>query len=829
MKIINKILISRPGQIILVLALLFFSLYTSSQNRSSNNYQPNIDFLRSNPVEKIYLHTDRDIYAQNDTIWFKVYLLNAHTFTSDPAPLRNMYVELYDQNSNLAARNMLAVVEGSSYGDFILHQYKLKPGKYNLRAYTAYQSNFPAAFLFQKNILITPVLEQTSDYQSHFDSIINRSETNEIGSIASHIDLQFLPEGGKMTSGISNNIAFKALDALGNGIDIEGSIYDSSGNKLTGFASSHRGMGKVTFKPEKDLSYYAEIDGYEQRYPLPPATDLLLMTISNSDSMLNIRLKSNTMDVDPAKYYLLISSRGMLHYSTSVWVDRPYLSHKVAHSRLPMGINQITLLDSMRLPLRDRLVFIDKNDKVQLDLKCDKETLLPFEQANIEIKASYNDGRPVKNANLSLSVTDGQLSPSLSGYPLNIFTSLMLESDLKGHIEAPGYYFDESNKAAAGHLDLLMLTQGWSDYNWNELVASTPEIAVKKQYGITMTGSATQDLFRKTLKNTLLTLSMKQNEQLFHDSITTDDKGEFVLTGLVLPDSTEIAFAVPEKRNRKQSIKVNTFMAPLPLSSFIDFELPRPEKIEKYQQQASKRYSDDKENHPWKYEILLEDILVKKIVDDIDINDSHLRPYPKADMAVITDENDLSYPSPLYFLSRSISRVFYDGQTVYIKGLSNPREQSSPMFLLDGMEVDQLTIENLPMDVVERIEVVYEPSSLIMWPHNSLAQKGGVIAVYTKRLSNYDDYSSGELLHKVRGYYESRKFYSPKYENKQQLNQNDRRTTLLWAPVINTDENGIARVSFYNANRPATVKISLEGISPDGKAAFIHKLYNGKN
>lgn len=826
MKLINKIFLSSPGQISLVLVLLFFSLYTASQNRSTNNYQPNIDFLRSNPVEKIYLHTDRDIYAQNDTIWFKAYLLNAHSLSPDPAPLRNIYVELYDQEHQLAARNMLAVVEGISYGDFILHQYRLKPGKYNLRAFTAYQRNFPAAFLFQKSILITPVLEQASDYQNHFDSIINRTET---GSERQHIDLQFLPEGGKMTSGISNNIAFKALDAQGKGIDIEGSIYDSAGNKLTGFASSHRGMGKVTFKPEKGQSYYAEIVGYEQHYPLPPATDLLLMTISNSDSMLNIRLKSNTMEVDPAKYYLLISSRGMLHYSTSILVNRPYISHKVAYSKLPMGINQITLLDSMRLPLRDRLVFIDQNDKVQLDLKCDKETLLPFEQANIEIKASYNDGSPVKNANLSLSVTDGQLSPSLSEYPQNICTSLLLESDLKGHIEAPGYYFDENYKAAAGHLDLLMLTQGWSDYNWNELLVLTPGIAVKKQYGITMTGSATQDLFRKTLKNTLLTLSMMQNEQLFHDSITTDDKGEFVLSGLVLPDSTEIAFAAPGKRNRKQSVKVNTFMAPWPLISFIDFDLPRSEKIEKYQQEASKRYIDDKENHPWKYEIMLEDILVKKIVDDIDINDSHLRPYPKADKAVITDENDLSYPSPLYFLSRNISRVFYDGQTVYIKGLSNPREQSSPMFLLDGMEVDQLTVENLPMDVVERIEVVYEPSSLIMWPHNSLAQKGGVIAVYTKRLSNYDDYSSGELIHKVRGYYESRKFYSPKYEKKQQLNQNDRRTTLLWAPVINTDENGMARVSFYNANRPATLKISLEGISPDGKPAFIHKSYNDKN
>jgi hypothetical protein len=587
-------------------------------------------------------------------------------------------------------------------------------------------------------------------------------------------------------------------------------------------------LGRVQFKPGKDKSYYAKINHSEHRYPLPVATDILLMSITSADSLINIRLKSNILEVKPAVYHLLISSRGLIYYSTPILVDRPYLSYKVPFSSLPIGVNQITLLDSSLIPQRDRLVFIEKDETAHLQIQINDESFPAREKTDIQITASNKNGSPVKNASLSVSVTDEQLAPTLSEYPQNIYTSLLLESDLKGHIEAPMYYFDKTNKKASEHLDLLMLTQGWSDYNWNAFLDSTPEIAFNKQFGINLTGSATQHLFNLKLKNSLLTLSMMQDDQLYYDSITTDSNGNFAIPGLVLPDSTEVAFSVPKKKNNKQTVQIQTFMPPHKVSSFINFELPQPKEIEKYQQQATNRYIDDKENNPWKYEIMLKDIIVEKIIDDIDIIDNHLRPYPKADKAVITDENDIAYPNPLFFLSRNISKVYYDGETVYIKGLGTPREQSTPLFLVDGLEVDQLTIENMPMDVVERIEMVYEPTSLIMWPHNSKAQKGGVISVFTKRLSSYDEYSGSGLHHIIRGYYQSRKFYSPKYETKGTQNQPERRTTLLWIPIINTDENGIARFSFYNTNRQTSIKISVEGITPDGKPAFLNKIYNGR-
>lgn len=43
--------------------------------------------------EKVYLHTDRDVYLQGDTLWYKAYLTDAQTNILSPYS-RNLYVEL---------------------------------------------------------------------------------------------------------------------------------------------------------------------------------------------------------------------------------------------------------------------------------------------------------------------------------------------------------------------------------------------------------------------------------------------------------------------------------------------------------------------------------------------------------------------------------------------------------------------------------------------------------------------------------------------------------------------------------------------------------------
>ena len=60
-------------------------------------------------------------------------------------------------------------------------------------------------------------------------------------------------------------------------------------------------------------------------------------------------------------------------------------------------------------------------------------------------------------------------------------------------------------------------------------------------------------------------------------------------------------------------------------------------------------------------------------------------------------------------------------------------------------------------------------------------------------------------------------FYSPDY-SKQRLpeGQKDYRRTLYWNPNLQLDENGQARITFYNNSRTTQMSVEAEGQASDG-------------
>ncbi|MVM37127.1 hypothetical protein GO730_04765 [Spirosoma sp. HMF3257] len=70
------------------------------------------------------------------------------------------------------------------------------------------------------------------------------------------------------------------------------------------------------------------------------------------------------------------------------------------------------------------------------------------------------------------------------------------------------------------------------------------------------------------------------------------------------------------------------------------------------------------------------------------------------------------------------------------------------------------------------------------------------------------------------GYAVSREFYSPQYANESMTNTPDYRATLYWNPSVQTDANGKATVTFYNADNITTIQAVAEGISPTGQPGY---------
>ena len=71
------------------------------------------------PKEKLYLHTDKDIYIAGDTVWFRSYMVNA--FTNIPILLsRLIYVELSDKRDSVIQRLKFSEWDSTFYGNINL-------------------------------------------------------------------------------------------------------------------------------------------------------------------------------------------------------------------------------------------------------------------------------------------------------------------------------------------------------------------------------------------------------------------------------------------------------------------------------------------------------------------------------------------------------------------------------------------------------------------------------------------------------------------------------------------------------------------------------------
>lgn len=132
--------------------------------------QSKMDSARARlPIEKLYLHTDRSAYNVGDTLWFKVYLMNADYLTASKRS-GLVYVELDDENGKSVKRTMVPMNFGLSWGNLSFDEMDVPEGNYVLRAYTNWMRNFEEDYIFTKKIIITASGEQSRLINANFTS-----------------------------------------------------------------------------------------------------------------------------------------------------------------------------------------------------------------------------------------------------------------------------------------------------------------------------------------------------------------------------------------------------------------------------------------------------------------------------------------------------------------------------------------------------------------------------------------------------------------------------------------------------------------------------------
>jgi len=786
-----------------------------------------VSLNEKHPVEKLYLHTDREYFFPGETIWLKSYLTDSRSDRLIPG-VENIFVQLTDEKGEAVLETNMLSINGQSPGHIFLPD-TLPPGNYLLRAGTDYLENFGEGSFFHKPIGITRPTRTSRGME-------NRQRSTQSRRMVA--DVQFLPEGGKLLQGISNLVAFKATDANGFGADIKGSVRDESGAEVAAFNTDYKGMGIFFFTPEPGKRYRAAINGFPSfRYSFDSliiAEGVKIQLVNQTSRELTINIAANSEKYFSRPFYLVNMHRGNVIFYQAFQLQESNHLLRFNTGMLKGGINQIVLLDENLVPVSERLLFCDNYTLNKIKVEADNMTY-PLRS---EVTLSLADSLP-DVSNLSVAVVHHSAIPE-KGASQNILSWLLLGSELKGFIESPSDFFTDTDLNAQAKMRLLMLTSGWSSYFWNTVPATETNIIHQPTAGLEVSGIATDVRTGSTLKSGEITLIIEKDGEMAFLTQPVEDNGKFSFTGLLFNDTASVYIQAKKPRSRKRTFITLDDSRGLPVSAPHKNRLKGttefPSELEKvkYQQYlVNEKFA--------RQEALNRSASNREEVPDMS-KDGHFRIYSKADQVIEVPEKEASYGNILDFLAGKAAGLDISGGQVIIRGTTNIVGNSTPLFLIDGVPVSAKGIPNMPEEIgknvdddswegrddevekirsiplgdIEKVEILKSPQNLALF---GVEGSNGVIAIYTRK-GKTDipvNITKGVLSRKISGYSSYRKFYNPRYIPENNFTGiPDFRTTLYWEPqaILKGD---YASFSFFTSDQTGKYQVLVEGISESGK------------
>lgn len=765
------------------------------------------------PQEKVYIQLDKPYYTSGEKIWLKAYLVaGADHLPSQISKV--VYVDLINDQKKIIDHLKVLVSNSSCSSSFSLPD-SLKTGNYIVRAYTNWMRNFDEAYHFHQTL-----------------KIWNLKTPEQLGAVNRNLDLQFFPEGGTFVSGLRTRIGFKAVVADGKGLKIKGSVFDESGKQLIDFQSNFLGMGSFFLTPQKGKTYHARIDGIAGEIKLPNPIDegiALAVTQNPTNGMVVVKIQTT----NPGKSISLLGqTRGTVAYASKVTLPNTINFVSIPKTNFLHGTAQISIFNEAGLPIGERLTFVERDTIPIVTIRPNKDHYAPREKVVLEIETKNKNGQPI-SADLAIAVCDGDqvlLDPAKE----SIESYLYFSSEIRGNIEAPGYYFNSANSDRLFALDNLLLTQGYRRFDYQMISKNEwKEATFAPENGISIKGTLVDKYNNKPIADGKVTY-FSNFPSLITINTRSDESGYFEINNIVHFDSTRAVLQGETKKGSKlveallnahQPAPIFIYSVPKLSGSMDDFERNL------IKAGAERKQIDESFDFDGKT-IVMEGIEIRGKKDE-DFRKETTKIYGTGTATVKVSESEelQNLFHPLQLIQGRVAgvQVINDGPNswnVIIRGTNSLESGTLPLILLNNLPIDIGTLDMLPVRDVESVEVWKGADAAIFGSRGS----NGVVAFYTKTGDFSPVYkSNGVDQIKIDGLEMTKIFYAPKYDVPLPEHvKPDRRVTLHWAPAVRTDETGKASITFYNHDLETTVVGVAEGISSFGKPLIGHFQYTIK-
>ena len=472
--------------------------------------QANFDrFAAAYPQERVYLHFDNTSYYKGERIWYKAYVVGGSDFRAAPLS-RILYVELLNPMGYPVETQKLPLRGGQADGSFELSD-TINAGFYEVRAYTAWMLNFTPGDShgwsrlrsrdsrihygerFQRYLngnagvfsRVFPIYEPVDSCRYSVRRMLRQPKaTSALARTAGDgLQVNFYPEGGNFVSGVPTRIAFQARTEAGRTLNVAGALM-RGGDSIGCFKTDYVGRGMFSATADADsadllvsgLELKLAYGGRDYRFPLPKARRRgYSLAVFPSAKGLRISVARNAR-TEGMVLGLSVTCRGQTGYAGVVDL-RSSLGTvlSVDTALLRTGVNVVTLYTSAGRVVAQRMAFVNKHDmagcRLRVAVRGDSAGVLPYAPVTLDCTVAPVGGRGLPDSlTFSLAVTDAD-SREATYDTGNVLTYLLLSSEIKGFVPHPAYYFEADDAEHRSALDLLMMVQGWTRYDF-ELMMS---------------------------------------------------------------------------------------------------------------------------------------------------------------------------------------------------------------------------------------------------------------------------------------------------------------------------------------------------------------------
>ncbi len=798
------------------------SLIASVTATNAQQFDNTINLLGANfPQEKIHIHFDKEVYLPGETIWFKAYLFEENLPSERST---NFYAALYDEQGRLIEKKVSPLFGSTTDGHFTIPD-TIKSSQLICRAYTNWMMNFDSSMQFYRSI-----------------TIMGNADTDAPNETDRFTALQFFPEGGNLIEGVVNTIAFKSNFNNGLPFSIDGVLKkQETGEVILPIKTIHDGMGKFDLDVAPGEKYYVEwIDNHgakQQTWLQTPKQKGVALKLSVQKSKLFFNLINKT---GADSLHILMYMYQKVIYKSNIVTDptSPFTGN-ITVADLPSGAIQVTVFDAAWQPVAERIAFINNNNFTINAAVISKEISLKERGKNM-LEIVLADTIP---ANMSLSISDAGFNNAEAEH--TIVSDFLLQAELKGYIHNPAYYFtNNTDPTLRSKLDLVMLTNGWRRYNWDDLkVQKMPVKYFDTDNYLRIYGQISNDAYGKLEKDEPVNLIVKtaDSTNMFY-SVIPERTGLIKKQGLVFYDSASIYFSF--NKNKLLNSQMNFSQ-----SNFLHVQSPVLNDYKKYLWRGKSNIVEDKNTSLYKYYTANEGVKLfneEKTLGGVVVKAGGNRNW-RNDPVVKLDEK---YTSGLFSGGASgfSVDVLHDEKAWTKLDIFNYIRSSVPglsvgsfnatggrsltyggrqvIVYIDEQELSTVEMESLRIEDIAFIKVI--PRYFGRGADAGGSGYAPAISIYRKKGDDMIDRRPKETdlsIVKVAGYSPIKEFYSPDYSKTNTTSGTDARTTLLWLPyILNDANNRKIPVTFYNNDFTKKMRIVLEGINEEGKMIRIEKI-----